>query len=100
MLLMKMRFRIVVQVKTRQDRPSFSVYNYGIFTYDSCNLSRRYVAWSMCLSGTVEPIEMPFGLGTRVGPRNKVVGEGPDPIGKRGNFWGNFQSIIRYRDLA
>ena len=31
-----MRLRIVVQVKTRHDRPSFTVYNYGILTYDSC----------------------------------------------------------------
>ena len=31
-----MRLTIVVHVKTRHDRPSFSVYNYGILTYDSC----------------------------------------------------------------
>ena len=35
-----------------------------------------------------EPIEMPFGLRTRVGPGNQVLDGGPDrPIG-RGNFLG------------
>jgi len=37
---------------------------------------------------TAAPIEMPFGLGTRVGPRNHVLDGGPDfPMG-RGNFEG------------
>jgi len=29
-----------------------------------------------------EPIEMPFGLWTRVGPRNHVLDGDPDPHGK------------------
>jgi len=49
------------------------------------------VAW--CQSVTLvnpakmaAPIEMPFGLRTRAGPRNHVLDEGPDlPMG-RGNF--------------
>ena len=43
------------------------------------------VAWSVALSVTVaspaktaEPIEMPFALRTRVGPRNRVLDGGPD----------------------
>ena len=36
---------------------------------------------------TAEPIEMPFGLITRVGPRYHVLEEGPDPPRGRGNFW-------------
>jgi len=43
------------------------------------------VAWSVCLSvmimshaKTAEPIEMLFGLWTRVGPRNQVLDGGPD----------------------
>jgi len=31
---------------------------------------------------TAEPIEMPFGLRTRVGPVNYVLDGGPDPHGK------------------
>ena len=51
------------------------------------------VAWSVCQSvglsvgvtpvspaKTAEPIEMPFGLRTQVGPGNHVLDEGPDPI--------------------
>jgi len=44
------------------------------------------VAWSICQcltvgshGKTVEPIEMPFGLRTRVIPRNHVLDGGPDP---------------------
>ena len=49
------------------------------------------VAWSICRSvcrsichtsepcKTAEPIEMPFGLRTRVGPMNRVLDCGPDP---------------------
>jgi len=43
------------------------------------------VAWSVGLSvilvspaKTAAPIEMPFGLGTRVDPRNHVLDGGPD----------------------
>ena len=31
------------------------------------------------LAKTAAPIEMPFGLRTRVGPRNHVLDRGPDP---------------------
>jgi len=31
---------------------------------------------------TAEPIEMPFGLYTRVGPRNHALDGGPDPRAK------------------
>jgi len=37
------------------------------------------VAWSVCVCvSSVEPIAMPFGLWTRVGPRNHVLAGGPD----------------------
>jgi len=49
-----------------------------------------YVSWSLCLSVmscaiTVEPIEMPFMVSTRVGPSNRVLVGGLDPHMK-GNF--------------
>jgi len=51
------------------------------------------VAWSVGLSVTLvspakttELIEMPFGLRTRVGPVNHVLGGGPDPSMGKGNF--------------
>jgi len=37
---------------------------------------------------TAEPIEMPFGLRTRVGPGNYVLDGGPDLPIARGNFEG------------
>ena len=36
---------------------------------------------------TDEPIELPFGIWTRAGPRNHVLGGGPDPQGKGAIFW-------------
>jgi len=52
------------------------------------------VAWSVGLSVTLvspaktaEPIEMPFGLRTRVDPGNHVLDGCPDPHGN-GQFWG------------
>ena len=68
------------------------------------------VAWSVCLSvclcvtllnpaKTAEPINMPFGLRTWVGPRNHVLDGGPDlPIG-RGTFKGEGRPIVKYRDV-
>ena len=37
---------------------------------------------------TAEPIEIPFGVVTRIGPRNHVLHGGADPFRGRGNFWG------------
>jgi len=50
------------------------------------------VAWSVCRlvcrSVTAELTEMPFGLSTRVDPRNHVLDGGPDPPMERGNLDG------------
>ena len=47
---------------------------------------------------TAEPIEMPFGLRTRVGPENHVLDGAQIPMG-RGNFeWGKRRPIVKYRD--
>ena len=35
--------------------------------------------WALSSAITAEPIEMPFGLRTQVGPGNHVLDEGPDP---------------------
>jgi len=37
---------------------------------------------------TAELIEMPYGLMTRVGPRNRVLDGGPHPPMGKGNFMG------------
>ena len=57
------------------------------------------VAWSIGLSVTLVspaktagPIEMPFGLWTRVGPGNRALDGGPDPHMGRGNFDGERES--------
>jgi len=48
---------------------------------------------------TAEPIEMPFGLWTLVGPRDHILDGGPDPPMGRGNFeGGKGRLIIKYRD--
>jgi len=41
-----------------------------------------------------EPIEIPFGLTTRVGRRYHVLGGGPNPQRGRGNFGGKLKSTI------
>ena len=54
------------------------------------------VCLSVCLSvftfvspaKTAEPIEMPFGMMTRVGSGNHVLDGGPDAPRGRGTFWG------------
>jgi len=44
-------------------------------------------------------IEMPFGLRTRMGPRNHVFDGRPDPPMERGNFeWGKGRPIVKHRD--
>jgi len=54
------------------------------------------VCVSVCLLGAAvnqhelqmaEPIKMLFVIWTQVGPRNHVLGEGPDFPRVRGNFW-------------
>ena len=52
------------------------------------------VCWSVCLSvmivipeKTAEAIEMPFGMCTRVSPRNHVFDGSPDPPWEGANFW-------------
>ena len=49
----------------------------------SVGLSRPYEYWK-----TAEPIEVLFGMWTRVGPRKHVLDEGPDPHTRTGNFVG------------
>ena len=61
------------------------------------------VVWcglSVCLSVTdlPEPIEVPFGLRTWVGPKNHVLDGGPDLRMGRGNFEGKGRPIVNYRD--
>jgi len=60
------------------------------------------VCRSVCLSVTlVRPalIKMPFGLRTRVGPRNHVLDKGPDPPIGMGNFeGGKGRPIVKHRD--
>ena len=68
------------------------------------------VGLSVCLSilsvtlmspaKTATPIEMPFGLRTRVGPRNHVLDGGPDPPWKE-QFWGGKGCpIVKYGALC
>ena len=48
---------------------------------------------------TAEPIELPFGLRTWVGPGNHVLDGSPDPSMGRGKFLGeNGRPIVKYRD--
>jgi len=63
------------------------------------SIVRDRVAWSVCRSVTLvspakmaEPIEMPFGLRTWVGPRDHVLDGGLDPPWQGANFWGEWAS--------
>jgi len=44
-----------------------------------------------------EPIEMPFGLWAQVGPRNRVLHGGPDPLWE-GAILEEGTLIVKYRD--
>ena len=69
------------------------------------------LAWfdglSVCLSVTLaspaktpEPIKMPFGLRTRVGPGNNVLDGGLDPPVRTDDFEGRKgRPIVKYRDI-
>jgi len=49
---------------------------------------------------TAEPIEMPSGLRTWLGPRDHVLDGSSDPPMGRGKFWGeNGRLILKYRDF-
>ena len=48
---------------------------------------------------TAEPIEMLFGLRTRVGPGNHVLYGGPD-IPEGANMWGKGRPVVEYRDTV
>jgi len=59
------------------------------------SIVRDRVAWSVGLSVTLvspakmaEPIKVPFGLRTWVGPRDRVLDGGSDPPMGRGKFLG------------
>jgi len=47
---------------------------------------------------TDEPIEMPFGLRTRVGPGNHALDEGPDPLWEGAILRREGASHCKYRD--
>ena len=72
------------------------------------SIVRDQVAWSVCQSVTLvspaktaEPIEMPFGLTTWLGPRDHVLDGGSDPTMGRGKFGEgeNGRPIVKYRDF-
>jgi len=67
-------------------------------------LPTKYIAWSVVRSDTVvgsaetaEPIEMPFGLRTRVDPRSHVL-DGVQISHGKGHFWGKERPIVKYRE--
>jgi len=52
----------------------------------------------VCSAKTAAPIEMPFGLRTRVGPSNHVLDGGPDPPWANAILRGKGRPIVKYRD--
>jgi len=73
-----------------------------------CYTPSSIVCWSVSLSGTLvspaktaEPIEMPFGFWTWVGPVSHVLDGGPDPPIGRDNFeTEKGRPIVKYRALC
>ena len=47
---------------------------------------------------TAEPIKMPFGFRTRVGPGNHVLDGGPDPSQEEAILRGKERPVVKYRD--
>jgi len=84
-------------------RPHHSVtYIDAAYCYRPTSVVCRSVCQSVTLvspAKTAAPLEMPFGLRTRLGPRNHVLGQGPDPLMGRGNFdEGKGHPIVKYKD--
>ena len=70
-----------------------------------CYRRSGVVCWSGCLSVTImspaktaEPVEMPFGLWTRLGPRNRVLNRVQIPHARR-NFEGKGVADCKVSDL-
>jgi len=47
-----------------------------------------------------EPIEIPFGIRTQVGPKNHVLDGGPDPLMGRGKHEGKGRPTVKYMALS
>ena len=56
------------------------------------NASSRVSSFFLSSAKTDEPIEMPFGFWTRLGPGNHILDGGPDPPEERA-IWGLFPSL-------
>jgi len=52
------------------------------------------------LAETAEPIEMPFGLRTWIGPENHVLDRGPDPSRKGAILRGKRHPIVKHRNTV
>jgi len=72
----------------RPQRCSFLPYNYSV------------VCLSVCLTKTDEPIKVSFGLCTRVGPTNRVLGGGADSPWGSGNSGVGYCSPIEMRQTV
>ena len=101
-----LRERSLVMIIIRLHRST--TYAYAAYCYRRSSVVCRSVCLSVCRSvcrtsepcKTAAPIEMPIGLGTRVGPRNHVSDGGPDPPMGRGNFEGRKgRPIVKYLSL-
>ena len=64
-----------------------------------CYRQSSVVCRSVCHNAkTAKPIDMPFGLSSRVGLRNHVLHRGPDPAMERGNYEGEWRLVVKYSD--
>jgi len=89
----------------RPHRSTTYMYVDAAYCYRPSSVVCRSVGLSVCRSVTLvspakkaEPIEMPFGLRTRVSPGNHVLDGGSDPPTEKGNFEGEGRPIVKYRD--
>jgi len=88
--------RIVPRILTTDPRTG-GIQNWG---RNRAVKTHRFVGLSVTLvsrAKTAAPIEMPFGLRTRVSTRNHVLDGVQIPMG-RGNFLGKGRPIVKYRD--
>jgi len=74
------------------DRIARTTYVDAVYCYRPSSVVCRSVGLSVCHTSepckTAEPIEMPFGLRTWMGPGNRVSDGGPDPPMGSDNFKG------------
>jgi len=73
-----------------------STWEGAILAGKQANHCKLYRNSAVICAETTEPIEVPFGLWTRMDPKHHVLHGRPDPRGN-GQFWWTGAPVVKYR---